>query len=146
MSKKNVAAPTKADLKAQILWAENELQHTLARAQSLREYITATRKLAGKKAPEFEQQVLPGIRVIPRRRTKGAVLAKQVAEVLKSVGAPMHVKDIVERLAQTGNPVIAKNPLNTVAVALIRRADQFTKVGRNIFDLVNKEGKAAETA
>jgi hypothetical protein len=138
--------PTKADLRAQIAWAENELTETLAHAQSLREYIAATRKLAGKKAPDFEQQMLPGVTVIPRRRTKGAVLANQITEVLRTSGGPMHVRAIVKKLADSGNPVIAKNPTNTVAVALIRRGDVFKKVSPNTFDLVSREQAAAETA
>jgi hypothetical protein len=145
MKPKNVAKPTKADLNAQIAWAENDLRETLARAQSLREYITATRKLAGKKAPEFEQQDLPGITVIPRRRTKGAVLANQVADLLKAAGHSMHVRDIVKKLAEDGHAVIARNPTNSVAVALMRREDIFKKVAPNTFDLVSRE-KAAGTA
>ena len=58
----------------------------------------------------------------------------------------MHVKDIVAKLTKNEHAVIAKNPTNTVAVALIRRADQFTKVSPNTFDLAKKEGVAAETA
>lgn len=137
--------PTKSDLRAQIAWAENELTETLAHANSLREYIIATRKLIGRKAPEYEQQELPGVTVIPRRRTKGAVLAKQVEDILRTAG-PLHVRDIVKRLAENGNPVIAKNPINTTSVLLMRRADQFRRVLPNTFDLVKKEGAAADTA
>ena len=146
MRAKAAGKPTKADLKAQIAWAEGELTETLAHAQALREYIAATRKLAGKKAPDFEQQVLPGVTVIPRRRTKGAVLANQITEVLRAAGGAMHVKAIVKKLAENGNPVIAKNPTNTVAVALMRREDMFKKVSPNTFDLVSREQKATEMA
>ena len=142
MRTKTSGKPTKADLKAQIAWAENELNETLAHAASLREYISATRKLIGKKAPEYEQQDLPGVTVIPRRRTKGAVLANQVADVLRASGHAMHVREIVKKLADNGNPVIAKNPINTTAVLLMRRADQFARVSPNTFDLVKKEGIA----
>lgn len=147
MGTKLSGKPTKSDLKAQITWAENELTETLARANSLREYITATRKLIGKKAPEFEQQELPGVTVIPRRRTKGALLAKQVEDVLRAAGHSLHVRDIVKKLSENGNPVIAKNPVNTTSVLLMRRADQFKKVSPNTFDLVKKEGTiVADTA
>ena len=142
MSSKLIGKPTKTDLRAQIAWAERELSETLARAASLREYISATRKLIGKKAPEYEQQDLPGVAVIPRRRTKGAALAGQVADVLRAAGGPMHVRDIVKKLAENGNPVIAKNPINTTSVLLVRRHDQFAKVSPNTFDLVKKEGMA----
>ncbi len=139
--------PSKQDLKAQLLWAESELKQTLEKAQSLRDYIMAVRKLCGKKGPAFEQQELPGVAVIPhRRRTKGAALANQVADILRVAGAPLHVKAIVAKLADSGHPVIAKNPTNTVGVALILRADQFVKVSPNTFDLVKKQETAAETA
>jgi hypothetical protein len=138
--------PTKSDLKAQIAWYERELRETLDHAKTLQEYIAVARKMIGKKAPEYEQQDLPGVAVIPRRRTKGAVLAKQVEEVLRAADHPLHVREIVKKLAENGNPVIAQNPANTTAVLLIRRADQFKKVSPNTFDLVNKTHKAEETA
>lgn len=147
MKKTPTGRISKADLKAQLAWAESELQITLEKAQSLSEYIAATRKLCGKKGPTYTQQELPGVTVIPhRRRTKTAVLASQVVEVLRAAGQPMHVRDIVAELGRRGQPVIAKNPTNTVAVALTRRADQFAKVSPNTFDLANKEGTAVETA
>jgi len=141
MRKQTTNGPTKADLKEHIAWAEDELKRILERAEALRQYIAATRKLAGKKAPEFVQQSLPGVTVIPRRRTKGATLATHVADILRGAGVPLHVKAIVEKLAQGGNPVIARNPLNTVAVALSRRPDQFKKTGPNMFDLNSREGR-----
>lgn len=147
MKAKPMGRISKTDLKAQLAWAENELRETLDKAQSLSEYIAATRKLCGKKGPASTRQDLPGVAVIPhRRRTKTAVLASQVVEVLRSAGQAMHVRDIVGELGKRGQPVIAKNPTNTVAVALARRSDQFAKVSPNTFDLVNKEGIAAETA
>ncbi len=143
MKTKPAGKPSKADLKAQLAWAESELKETLEKAQSLREYIAAIGKLRGKKGPAFERQELVGVTVIPhRRRTKGAALAKQVAEILTAAGQPMHVRAIVVKLGESGHPVIAKNPTNTVAVALIRRPDQFTKVSPNTFGLAKKEGTA----
>jgi len=146
MARQTVTTLSKADLKAQIACAEEELSRILDRAESLREYIAAARKLAGKKAPEYVQQSLPGVTVIPRRRTKGATLANNVAAILQDVGAPLHVRAIVLRLAEKGNPVIARNPINTVAVALARRTDQFKRTQPNTFDLVKRERQAAETA
>ena len=138
MKTRIVGKPTKADLKAQIAWAEEELKETLAHAESLKEYIVATRKLAGKKTQDYEQQAPPGVSVIRRRRTKGSELANQTAALLVAAGSSMHVRDIVTRLSESGNPVVAKNPINTVAVALARREDVFKKVGPNTFDLVNR--------
>lgn len=146
MRTKVAGKPTKSDLKAQIAWYERELKETLEHANTLREYIAVSRRLIGKKVPEYEQQELPGVTIIPRRRTKGAVLAMQVIEVLRAAGHPLHVRDIVKKLAENGNPVIAKNPTNTTAVLLIRRADQFTRVSPNTFDLAKKDGSAAQMA
>lgn len=146
MKTKTAGKPTKSDLKAQIAWYERELKETLEHATVLREYIAVSRRLIGKKPLEYEQQELPGVAVIPRRRTKGAVLAQQVVDVLQAAGHPLHVKDIVRKLAENGNPVIAQNPKNTTAVLLLRRADQFVKVSPNTFDLASKAHKSAETA
>ena len=146
MRNKQANRLSKTDYKNQLALAESELDELLERAQILREYIAATRKLCGKKGPAFEQQTLPGVMQIPRRRTKGLVLASQIVEVIKAAGHPMHVRDIVKKLGENGNPVVAKNPTNTVAVAMIRRADQFVKVSPNTFDLVGRELKAADTA
>ena len=57
---------------------------------------------------------------------------------------PMHVNFIAIELSRKGYPLKAKNPAATVAVALSRRPDQFTKVGPNTFDLVKKEAKEIE--
>jgi hypothetical protein len=87
--------------------------------------------------------ISPAVTVLPlRRRTKTAVLANQVAEVLAAAGRPLHVKEIVDKLQERGQPVTAQNPTAAVAVALSRRKDQFTKTTGNTFDLVKKEGKA----
>jgi hypothetical protein len=135
---------TNADLKASLIRAERELLHHLSRAERLREWITATKKLCGKR-DQTPAQPPSGVMLIPRRRTKTAVLATQVAEVLKAIGHPLHVDAIATELSKRGHPIMAKNPAATVAVALSRRPDQFTKVGPNTFDLAKevKEAKAA---
>jgi hypothetical protein len=133
------------ELKETLARAENELKHTLERVQNLRDLIAVTRKLCGK--PPASPDVSASVTMLPqRRRTKTAELANQVADVLRAAGHPMHVKDIVARLAERGQAVIAQNPTATVAVALSRRPDQFEKVSGNTFDLVKKEGSAAQTA
>jgi len=135
---------TRNDLKADLAKAEQELQELLTRAESLREWITATKKLCGKLSHTNEQNQQP-LTFKPRRRTKTAVLAAQVSEVLRAVGHPLHVDAIAAELTKRGNPVMAKNPAATVAVALGRRTDQFSRVGPNTFDLV-KEVKEAKVA
>jgi HB1, ASXL, restriction endonuclease HTH domain len=135
---------TRNDLKADLAKAEQELQELLTRAESLREWITATKKLCGKLSHSNEQNQQP-ITFMSRRRTKTSVLAAQVSEVLLSTGRPMHVDSIAAELAKRGHPVMAKNPAATVAVALGRRTDQFTRVGPNTFDLA-KETKEIKVA
>lgn len=54
----------------------------------------------------------------------------------------MHVRDIVAALSNSGNSVLARNPVNTVAVALMRREDMFKKVAPNTFDLTVRVSKA----
>lgn len=133
------------ELRETLARAENELKETLERVQNLRELIAVTRKLCGK--PPVMPDVFSPVTILPqRRRTKTAELASQVADVLRAAGRAMHVKDIVAKLAERGQAVTAQNPAATVAVALSRRPDQFQKVSGNTFDLVKKEGSAAQTA
>jgi HB1, ASXL, restriction endonuclease HTH domain len=129
----------KAELKLALARAEKELQETVEHAQSLREWIIATKKLCGRKLPTANSAVLS---LIPRRRTKTAILATQVAAVLEEAGGPLHVKEIVGELIKRGQPVVAQNPIASVGVALSRRADQFVKVAGNTFDLRGREVKA----
>ena len=131
---------TRNDLKADLDKAEKELQELLTRAEFLREWITATKKLCGRPANESTQS--QPLTFVLRRRTKTVELAAQVTDVLRSTG-PMHVNGIASELAKRGHPVMAKNPAATLAVALSRRPDQFTKVAPNTFDLAKREAKAA---
>jgi hypothetical protein len=132
---------TNADLKPDLAKAEKELQDLLERAEVLREWITITKKLAGKRPRGTELQA-ETVTVFTRRRTKTAVLAAQVKEVLRSSGRPMHVMYIAQALAKEGHPVTAKNPVATIAVALSRRPEEFTKTGPNTFFLKETEAKA----
>jgi hypothetical protein len=127
---------TGADLKPDLQKAERELEDLLDRAEALREWIAATKKLSGKRVNLAENQAIP---ISPRRRTKTAELAEHVIEVLRRTGRPMHVNLIAIELSRKGYQVKAKNPAATVAVALGRRPDQFSRVGPNTFDLVSKE-------
>jgi len=131
---------TKADLRDDLAKAEQELQELLARADSLNEWITATKKLCGKLTRSPDQQPLA---FVPRRRTKAIELINRVSEVLRDSGKPLHVNAIAAELSKRGYPVVAKNPTATLAVALGRRPEYFTRVGPNTFDLVKKEAKAA---
>ena len=126
------------ELKATLARAETELQETLARAQALREWITATRKLCGRKVQTGPLPVEPGVTPMPRRRTKGTELANRVAGILQSAGRPMHVRDIVAELEKGENPLKARNPVATVAVLLSRRPELFLKVSPNTFELIKK--------
>jgi hypothetical protein len=130
------------ELKASLVQAKRELQDLLTRAGRLKEWIAATEKLCGKKGQSHDSDVETGT-VVRFRRTKAVLLAAQVAAVLKDAGKPMHVREIVAELAKRQQPVTARNPVATVAVALGRRAEQFAKTGPNTFDLVEKEAKVA---
>jgi len=122
--------------------ARRELQDLLNRAERLKDWIAATEKLCGRRGSANDNET-ETTGIVRFRRTKAAVLAGQVATLLKDIGRPMHVSEIVEQLAKRGQPVTAKNPAATVAVALGRRRDQFIKTGPNTFDLVNNEMKVA---
>src|ERR1700722_4701139 len=123
------------DLKDALANAEAELVSVLKRAESLREWITVTKKLCAKnsKAAGISEN-----EPIVKRRTRTSGLAQQIRDVLGEAGKPMHVDDIVKALQEQGHPVMAKNPKATIAVALSRRVDEFERVKPNTFALVNK--------
>jgi len=132
---------TSADLKADLAKAEKELQDLLERTTILREWITVTKKICGKRHSTQETQELP-LTFVPRRRTKTTELATQVREILGKIGRPMHVNFIAIELDRKGHPIDAKNPAATLAVALSRRPDEFARVGPNTFDLAKKDAEA----
>jgi hypothetical protein len=127
------------DLKGSLVQAKSELQELLSRAERLKVWIAATERLCSKRGQGNDSDDTETDGVIRFRRTKAAVLATHVIEVIKAAGHPMHVRNIVEELAKRQHPVIAKNAVATVAVALGRRPEQFVKTGRNIFDVVEKD-------
>jgi hypothetical protein len=127
------------DLKDALANAEAELVTVLKRAESLREWITVTKKLCAKnsKAAGISEN-----EPILKRRTRTSGLAQQIRDVLVQAGKPMHVDDIVKALQEQGHPVMAKNPKATIAVALSRRVDEFERVRPNTFALANKPSEA----
>lgn len=127
------------DLKDVLASAEKELQETLAEAERLKEFITATRKLVGRRRAASAS--LSGGLILKRKRRANA-MADQVVQILKDTKKPMHAQDIVTQLVERGYQFKTDKPSASVAVALARRSDQFEKVGPNTFDLVNKENVA----
>ncbi len=124
------------DLKDALANAEAELAALHKRAEQLREWIAVTKKLCAKNSTASGAITDTEAVVTRTRRTRTTALAQQVREVLLEAGAEMHVDDIVEALKAKGHPVMAQNPKATIAVALSRRADQFTRVKPNTFALV----------
>src|ERR1700733_7826117 len=127
---------TGADLKEDLAKAEAELQYHVERAAMLKEWITATKRICGKRYSSENEGALT---FIPRRRTKTNELVKNVADVLTAFGRPMHVNLIAVELDRKGHPINAKNPAAALAVSLSRRPEAFKKVGPNLFDLVRKK-------
>jgi len=125
------------DLKEALANAEAELAALHKRAESLREWIIVTKKLCAKNS---KVSGTIDAEAIVTRRTRTPALAQQVHDLLVEVGSSMHVDDIVEALKTKGQPVMAQNPKATVAVALSRRPDQFTRVKPNTFALVADPG------
>lgn len=123
------------DLKDALASAEAELVSVLKRAETLREWIAVTRKLCAKNtkgAGETETAAVPRL-----RRTKATGTIKHVVEVLQAAGKPLHVDEIVKKLAENNHASTALNPKATIAVALSRRPDQFRKTAPNTFGLAS---------
>lgn len=113
--------------------AERELQELTVRAERLKEFITATRKLVAKGVVQTNST--SGSVAFPPKRRRSNVLADHVSELLRKAGRPMHAKEIAAELEKQGQQVAVA----TIAVALIRRSDQFAKVAPNTFALVKPE-------
>jgi hypothetical protein len=125
------------DLKEALASAEAELVSLLKRAETLREWITVTRKLCAKNTksgPESEAS-----QVVRFRRTKTTGLVQYIVEVLKEAGKPLHVDEILKKLEENNHPVTAKNPKATIAIALSRRTDEFRKTAPNTFGLASEK-------
>ena len=123
------------DLKDALASAEAELISVLKRAETLREWIAVTKKLCAKNtktAGESETVTVPRL-----RRTKATGTIKNVVEVLHAAGRPLHVDEIVKKLAENNHASTALNPKATIAVALSRRPDQFRKTAPNTFGLAS---------
>jgi hypothetical protein len=129
------------DLKDALASAEDELAYVLKRAEQLREWITVTKKLCAKNTKASEHDVAPVTRF---RRTKATGTIQHVLEVLQAAGTPLHVDDIVARLAASNHASTAKNPKATIAVALSRRPDQFRKTGPNTFGVASSVSPTEE--
>ena len=130
------------DLRAALTSAEKELQDILVRAEQLREWISVTKKLCAKRGSTGlpnDPSLMAG-----SRRTRASVLATHVIEVLRAAERPLHVEQIVLELSRAGHPVMAKNPKATLAVALGRRPETFTKVGPNTFGVAENVGAKEE--
>lgn len=122
----------KAAFKDVLADAERELQELTVRAERLKEFITATRKLVAKGNVVSSAN---GSTAFPPKRRRSNVLADHVSEVLRKAARPMHAKEIAAELEKLGQQVAVA----TVAVALIRRPEQFAKVAPNTFELVRHE-------
>lgn len=130
------------DLRTALASAEKELQDILVRAEHLREWISVTKKLCAKRGSTglaSDPALMAG-----SRRTKASVLAAHVIEVLRAAERPLHVEQIVLELSRAGHPVTAKNPKATLAVALGRRPETFTKVAPNTFGVAEIVGSKEE--
>lgn len=123
------------DLKDALASAEAELVSVLKRAETLREWIAVTKKLCAKNTKSASE--IESAPVTRFRRTKTTGLVQHVVEVLQAAGTPLHVDDIVKKLAENNHAVTARNPKATIAIALSRRTDQFRKTGPNTFGLAS---------
>jgi hypothetical protein len=123
------------DLKDALVSAEAELISVLKRAETLREWIAVTKKLCAKNTKTTSET--EGVAIPRLRRTKATGTVKHVVEVLQAAGKPMHVDEIVKKLAENNHASTALNPKATIAVALSRRPDQFRKTAPNTFGLAS---------
>jgi hypothetical protein len=123
------------DLKDALASAESELASVLKRAETLREWIAVTKKLCAKNSKSAAEG--DGAPIQRFRRTKTTGLVQSISEVLQAAGTPLHVDEILKRLAENNHPITARNPKATIAIALSRRTNEFRKTGPNTFVLLS---------
>jgi hypothetical protein len=100
----------------------------LKRIDALEKFIQSGRALAGQ-APPAASPLLEKNLQVP--------IADHVAEILKAAGKPLHLREIVEQL-RAKRTFGGKDPADSVAMALKRRARQFKRVGPNTFTLAKQ--------
>jgi len=96
---------------------------------SLDAQLRAVRRLRSGTAPEK-----------PRRKGKSHV--EYVYDILQRAGQPLHISQILERIAKVHGPRLDRESVVSALVKKVQRHDRFLRTGKNTFALL-KGGKSA---
>ena len=72
----------------------------------------------------------------PGRAQKGMSQVDMVFDILQRAGGPLHISDIVERIARVHGQRLDRESLVSALVKKVQRQDRFTRTGKNIFALL----------
>lgn len=70
----------------------------------------------------------------PRVR-KGMSQVDMAYDILQRVGGPLHISDILDRIARLHGQRLDRESLVSALVKKVQRQDRFTRTGKNIFAL-----------
>ena len=71
----------------------------------------------------------------PTRVRKGMSQVDMAYDILQRVGGPLHISDILDRIARLHGQRLDRESLVSALVKKVQRQDRFTRTGKNIFAL-----------
>jgi hypothetical protein len=72
----------------------------------------------------------------PPRVRKGMSQVDMAYDILQRVGGPLHISDILDRIARLHGQRLDRESLVSALVKKVQRQDRFTRTGKNIFALL----------
>jgi hypothetical protein len=102
-------------------------------------------KLQAVCAEYAEDEYRDTARPVSRAGSQGR--ASKIIAILKEAGRPMHYREIIERLEQTGGERFegVKDRGATITATLSLNRDVFKRVGKGTYALCDEEGKSPES-
>jgi hypothetical protein len=92
---------------------------------SLEAQLKAVRRLkAGEKEPK------------PRSRRKGMSQVDMTYDILKRAGTPLHVSEIIPRIAQAHGRKVDRESLASALIKKVQRRNRFVRTDKNVFGLI----------
>jgi hypothetical protein len=64
-----------------------------------------------------------------------------VFDILKRAGRELHINEIIERVGKVHGVELDRESIVSSLSKRVQRGDRFTRVDRNVFGLIGKEGR-----
>ena len=95
-------------------------------AEGLEAQLRAVRRLRGKEADK------------PHKR-RGMSHTAMVYDILKRASGPMHIREILERIAQVHGVRLDRESVGSALVKRVARQDRFVRTAANTFGLIERD-------